>query len=116
GHVAADLRLPVGAVGGRHACAARAVVAVPETAMHEEGDTFRREDEIGLARQVLAAEAEAQAERVGGAAHGKLGRGVRGLDRAHPGGALPGVEAVCPPCVGRYWLGRIAGCLWIVRG
>ena len=94
GHVAGDLGLPVGAVGLRHAGAARTVVAVPEAAVHEEGDAAGGEDEVRLAGQVGAVEAEAQAERVGGAADGEFGRGVLRLHRAHHGGALRGVEDV----------------------
>src|SRR6185503_8965174 len=93
-HIAADLGLPVGAIGGRHARAPGAVMTVPEASVDEQRSAAGREDEVRLARQIVPVEAEAQTKRVGGAAHGQLRRRVPRLHRAHHGGAPFGREDV----------------------
>ena len=93
-HVAADLGLPVVAIGRRHPGAAGAIVAVPETAMDEEGSLRGGEDEIRLAGEIVAIEAEAKTCCVSRLAHDEFGRRVLRLHRAHHGGALFGIEDV----------------------
>ena len=69
-------------------------MAVPEAAVDEQRGSFRGENEVGLAGQVSAVEAEAEAERVSSAAHFQFGRGVARFHGAHDGGALRGIEDV----------------------
>ena len=54
--VAGDLGAPIVGVGLGHARAARAVVAVPEAAVHENRELPARIDDVRLARQVGAME------------------------------------------------------------
>jgi hypothetical protein len=86
--VAGDLVLPVGGVGLRQARAARAIVPVPEAAMHEDGGAAGTQDDVGRAGEVGGVEAEAVAEAVEQRADAALGRGVCGPDAGYEGGAV----------------------------
>ncbi len=58
-HIAADLLAPIRSVRLGDACASRAVVAVPETPMHEDDLASRNEYQIGGAGKVPTVKAEA---------------------------------------------------------
>ena len=72
----------------RFARAARAVVAVPETAVNENRQQARAIDDIRLARQPPAIEPVAGREGVRNSPHGALGGGAVRFDRAHDGGTV----------------------------
>ena len=83
GAVARDLGAPIVGVGLGHARAARAVVAVPEAAVHENRQLAPPVDDVRLARQIGAMQAIAGRDLAQHLAHRELGRGVVRFDRAH---------------------------------
>ena len=86
----AILAAPIGGVGLRHARAARAIMAVPETAVDENRELAAGVDDVRLARQIGAMEPVARRDRAQKRAHRKLRAGVARFDRAHDGGAVIG--------------------------
>ena len=100
--VAADLGEPVVAIACRHPGPARTVVAMPETAVNEDDGLAGGEGEVGFSRQVRAAKTETEAEGVGGAANGELGRRVGRLHCSHDSGAFERREDVGHQDLARY--------------
>ncbi len=86
--IAGDFRRPVRGVGGRHARTARAIMTVPKTAVHKQRNAVLWKDQVGLARQIIAPQPKAQAERMRRPAHPQLRSGIARLHCAHDGGAL----------------------------
>ena len=81
--VARDLANPIFSVRLRDPRPARTVVAMPEAAVDEDGETPARQNDVRLARQVGAVEAVAAPQRPHQAADGEFGLGRRTLHPAH---------------------------------
>jgi hypothetical protein len=78
--VAPNLVTPVALVGLRDARAARAVMSVPETAVHKKRNPAGRKHQVGTAWQICPVKTETQTQRMSGAADGKLWARIDGLD------------------------------------
>jgi hypothetical protein len=89
GLVAGDLRPPKIESGLRE-LAVSAAVAVPEAAMHEDGEAMPGKHDIRLSGQVLAVQAKAIAKTEESAAHDQFGAGVLASDGLHDPPALLG--------------------------
>ena len=92
-----DLRLPVGAIGGRKGAVLRA--AMPKAAIDEDGDLSTWKNEIGsdlstIARLDSEIDAIPQSCGMSGAANGALGSGIPSPVRAHD--AAPGRRDIAP--------------------
>ena len=89
GAIASDLGAPIGRRwSAGHARAARAIVAMPEAAVHENREPPPAVDDVRLARQIGAIEPIARRDRAQQLAHGEFRPGVARFDRAHDRGAL----------------------------
>lgn len=71
-HIAGDLGAPVAGIGRWHTGAPRAIVAMPEAAMDEDGFVAGWENQVGRAWQALAVEAVAVAHAMQQPAHHHL--------------------------------------------
>jgi len=78
--VAPNLVTPVALVGLRDARAARAVMSVPETAVHKKSNPPGRKHQVGPARQIGPVKTETQTQPMSEAADGKLWARIAGLD------------------------------------
>ncbi|MDQ1154301.1 signal transduction histidine kinase [Brevundimonas sp. SORGH_AS 993] len=94
GAVALDLGDPVVGVGLGLSRAARAVVAVPEAAVDEQGRTSPLHHHVGPTRQAAAAQPIADPGRAQESAHGQFRRRIAALHATHDGAALLGAEDV----------------------
>lgn len=80
--IAGELDLPVFAIGRRHP-AVPAIVLVPEAAVDEDHRASRSEDQVRLARQVLAVQPVPVAQAVDQTADDHLGLHALTLDASH---------------------------------
>jgi hypothetical protein len=88
--VTGDLGAPIGGVGLRSARPARAIVAMPETAVNENRELAGNVNDIRLARQIAAMKPVAGRDRAQKRADRKFRTGVARLDGAHDRGAVVG--------------------------
>src|SRR5262249_1257306 len=90
GAVARDLAAPIIGVVFRRAASPRAIVAVPETAVDENGELAPAVNYVRLAGEIRAMQAIAGGDLAERLAHRALRAGVAGLDGPDDGGALGG--------------------------
>ena len=90
GAIAGDFSPPIIRVLARRPVSARAIVAVPEAAVHEDGELFPAVDDIRLARQIGAMQAVAGRDLAEKLADGELRGRVARFYGAHGGGAFGG--------------------------
>ncbi len=86
--ISTDFRAPIFGVGFWSSGAARAIMAVPEAAMHEHHLTQLGKNQIRFAGKVFAMKPEAEAHTMSHASHGHLRRGVNSFDCPHNAAAL----------------------------
>ena len=88
--VAGDLGAPIVGVGLRRPRAARAIMAVPEAAVHENRELAGDVDDVGLTRQIAAMKPVARRDLAQKRADRKLRARVARFDRAHDRRAVVG--------------------------
>lgn len=93
GLIAGNLRPPEIDSGLRE-LAVSAAMAVPEAAMHEDGEAMPWKHDIRLSGQVLAVETKAIPEAEESAAHGQFRAGVLAFYRLHDPPALLGSAGI----------------------
>lgn len=89
--VSLDLLDPIGSVVNWNASAARTMMAVPKTAMHED-DLFQPwKHKVRLAGKIVAMESKAKAETVNHRADNLFGAGVLCFHRTHDSASEIGI-------------------------